>query len=443
MNWFPVVWYPCVTGIGYLLYKYYVFHHAYLSLWDKNIMNIYGVCTIYVTHEILVRIKKCFKSDEKVESTKNEDVSCIIACHKAGRTIENILPNLVKVFEDINIYIADNGKEPDQETKRVCYEYGVNYRYYDVPNKTNALIQTAVYIDETNPTKYVVLIDDDTILDETFVLRKDLLEQALVAGYCCNITIHNPKNFWEKVIDFEYRSISYTNSLKPCIPFVHGIICVYHLRRMITIYSKLPTLEGGLPFGEDSFAGIDFRMAGYKLLHDDQNTVQTYCPRQLFSCRGRSQGFGASSIFKQRALRWYLSWLRRVPHELALMLCYDTGTWIGNIGYRFGMVWYFFIMVVASSWVLFAVHVFITKTWVQFGILHGVLFGVNALTAYIRYSGFNEHLRKGVPWYTPCFVPFMNIVVCLLMTISFFMAILYYIPLVRIDYKKSYNKFQK
>jgi hypothetical protein len=443
MNWFPFVWFPSVAGLGYLVYKYYILSAHHLSIWDNSLLNIYGVCSIYITHEILVRLKRvCCYAPSSIE-TVDDDVCCIVACHKAGLSLHNILPNLIKVFGAGNVYIADNGKTPDINTKQVCLDHDVNYRFYDIPNKTNALIQTAIHIEDTRECQYVVLLDDDTHIPETFFVRKDLLEQPLVAGYCCNITIHHPKNFWEKVIDFEYRSISYSNSMKSTIPFIHGIICVYHLRRMISIYSKLCTLPHGLPFGEDSFAGIDFRMAGYRLLHDDQNTVQTFCPQQLFSFGTRLQGFGASSIFKQRALRWYLSWIRRVPQELALMLCYDTGSWLSNITYRFQMVWYFFIMVIASSWLLFAIHVFLTHTWSQFGILHGILFCVNTLTAFIRYSGFNTHLKMGVSWYVPFFVPIMNIVVCCLMTFSFFMAILYYIPFVRIDYKKTYNLFQK
>lgn len=443
MNFFPLLWYSALGGLGYFIYTRYISTSYLVNIWPYPLLNIYGVCSIYVIHELLVRIKQCVRVQDKPESVDTYDVCCIVPCHKTGLSLQKILPNLVHVFGRHNVYIADNGREPDVDTHQVCSNYGVHYRHYNIPNKTYALVQTAIHIEDTTNCKYVVLLDDDTMIDQCFYVRQDLLEQPLVAGYCCNITIDTPKNFWEKVIDFEYRTISYSNSLKPCIHFCHGIICVYHLRRMISIYSKLCTLPHGLPFGEDSFAGIDFRLGGYRLLHDDMNTIKTYCPSRFFSFGRRLQGFGASSIFKQRVLRWYLSWIRRVPQELALMLSYDTGTWCGNINYRLQLIWYFFIMVVGSSWVFFAIHVYLTKTYFEFGILHAVLYIVNCISAFIRFSGFNPQLRHGVSWYVPFLVPIMNVVVCLMLTTSFFITLLYYIPFVRINYQKTYSLFQK
>jgi hypothetical protein len=252
-----------------------------------------------------------------IEKTIN--VSCIIPCHKTGESLINNLPNICKIFNNNYVYIADNGIVEDEYVKEICKIYDVNYLFYPIPNKTYALLETAIYIEKFNKTKYVVLLDDDTYLDTDFYIREDLLKKPMVAGYCCNIVINKPNNLLEQLIDFEYRSISYTNSLKSSLQFCHGIIAVYHLRKMITIYSKLCTLPGGLPFGEDSFVGIDFRLAGYKLLHDDLNIAKTYCPDKIISCTSRDQGFGASSLFKQRVLRWYLTWKRTVPQEIALL----------------------------------------------------------------------------------------------------------------------------
>lgn len=372
-----------------------------------------------------------------IEKTIN--VSCIIPCHKTGESLINNLPNICKIFNNNYVYIADNGIVEDEYVKEICKIYDVNYLFYPIPNKTYALLETAIYIEKFNKTKYVVLLDDDTYLDTDFYIREDLLKKPMVAGYCCNIIIDKPNNLLEQLIDFEYRSISYTNSLKSSLQFCHGIIAVYHLRKMITIYSKLCTLPGGLPFGEDSFAGIDFRLAGYKLLHDDLNIAKTYCPDKIISCTSRDQGFGASSLFKQRVLRWYLSWIRRVPQEIALLLYYDTGTLIGNISYRLDILWYFIISIIASSWLILVIKVLITNTWLNFGILHGILYIVNMLSAFVRYFAFGDILKKEINWYIPLFVPIMNIIVCIMMTLSFIITIFYYVPFVQIDYNKTYN----
>lgn len=437
---FIFLWYIFILSFFYVTYNYYILNptHFFPKLINYPLVKIYSVCLIYVFHEISNRIRKFFKSKPIIE--KSIDVACIIPCHNAGKTLEINLPNICKAFSSFNVYIADNGIEQDELAKEIAEKYNANYVYYSIPNKTYALLQTAIQIERTTDTKYIVLIDDDTYLEPDFYIREDILKQPLVAGYCSNIIIDNPQNILEKLVDFEYRSISYTNSLKTSIQFCHGIICVFHLRKMITIYSKLCTLPGGLPFGEDSFAGIDFRLAGYKLLHDDQNCVRTYCPNKLITCYNkRNQGFGASSLFKQRVLRWYLSWLRRIPAEVSLFLFYDTGTWIGNISYRLDIVWYFFIALVASSWLFFAIRVFMSNTWEHFGILHGILYFVNLITAYIRFSGFNKTPEQSVKWYVPFFVPFMNIIVCFMMTLSFMIAILYYIPFRRINYAETYK----
>jgi hypothetical protein len=381
---------------------------------------------------------------EDVEIGKtNDGACCIIPCHKSGESLQQILPTILASFPPRCVYVADNGDERDDATIAACQEHGVNYMFYNMPNKTYALTETAKWIEANErDIQYAVLIDDDTELCSPFRVRKDLLDQPLVAGYSCNIGIYKPASFWEYLVDFEYKTISYHNASKPCIQFCHGIIAVYHLRKMVTIFSKLPTLPGGLPFGEDSFAGIDFRLAGYKLLQDDQNIVYTFCPNRLFNnpCqqKTRVQGFGASSLFKQRVLRWYLSWPRRIFQEIALFFIYDCGSWSENVQYRLFILWYFFIVIVSSSWLLFALHIGFQHTWRQNMILHGCLFATNVVGACVRYSGFRSEMKTGVRWFVPLLVPLMNITVCCFMSMSLVYSLLYYIPFNRIEYKKTF-----
>jgi hypothetical protein len=359
-----------------------------------------------------------------------------------------MLPSVLASFPADKIWIAENGFR-DGKTEVLCAESGVNYRFSSIGNKTHALFLVAKEIDETfgREAENVVLLDDDTILPEGFFVRHDLLAKPLVAGYCVAIAIAKrpPLNLWEHLIDFEYRSISYRNGTKgtsSTISFVHGICAVYRLRRMLMIFSKLCTLPHGLPFGEDAFAGIDFRTAGYRLAQDNYNMVHTFCPRQLFAvCSAqRLQGFGASSIWKQRVQRWYLSWIRRIPAEIALALYYDVGSWWGNIRYRLELVWYLCLMIISSFWVLFIIYVAVNDaSWTLLGLLHGALSGTSMLTAVIRYAGFGPLLRSGV---NPCvFIiwPFMNMTVCVLMFCSLVMSVLWYVPCKRVEYNKCYQ----
>jgi hypothetical protein len=448
---FPSVWFPCLGALSWLLYSHYIQKHPYVHATEQQWLNIYGVCFIYLGVEAGSRLKRLYydmcsgrtNDDDGWTISSNDDVCCIIPCHKSGDSLRTILPTILESFSTGNVYVADNGNERDVETIEVCQDYGVHYVFYDIPNKTYALLETAKVIEkERQDIQYTVLIDDDTHVEPPFKIRKDILAKPLVAGYSSNIGIHSPSSFWEYLVDFEYKSISYHNASKPCIQFCHGIIAVYHLRKMITIYSKLCTLPGGLPFGEDSFAGIDFRLAGYRLMQDEQNMVHTFCPKTLFNwpCqRGlREQGFGASSLFKQRVLRWYLSWPRRVLQELSLFFIYDCGSWWENFQYRLFILWYFFIVIVSSSWFFFAAHIAVQHTWKENLYLHGFLFATNVGGAYIRMSGFHPNMRKDVRWFVPLLIPLMNITVCCFMSMSLCISLFYYIPFNRVNYDLTY-----
>ena len=468
---FACLWYiGLLSVIGQSLYSHIqTGHNTYgrsslLESWIQqhppSYTSILMLCGLYLFAEVSQRLckpKESLPNDNttihKEKSTRNSHV--IIAAHKSGDSLGKSLPTILRSFPMANIWVAENGNDErdDGDTRNVCIEYGVQYRYYPIANKTNALLKTAIEIRDRHPScEYVVLLDDDTEFVDTFYIRRDLFEDRMTMGYCCGITINKSEkyNLWEHLIDYEYRTISYRNELKSVrstIMFCHGIVCVYDIDKMIEIYSKNACLPHGLPFGEDSWAGLDARMAGYKLKQDNQNIVRTYCPKQLFSwCSGihRVQGFGASSIFKQRALRWYLSWPRRIPGEIALLLTYDTGSWFGNISYRFDIAWYFLITILSCSWLFYLLKIsFTTQAWELYGILHGGLFGTTLLCSIIRYSGFPVSLREGVRWSTIVLAPIMNIITCFLMGTSFVISILYYIPLVRSDYKKLYMNTQR
>ena len=171
------------------------------------------------------------------------------------------------------------------------------------------------------------------MLDDSFFIRHDLLSLPKVGGYCVGIGVDRspPFNLWEVAIDFEYRSISYAYGARAASSssrFCHGIAAVYNLRLMLEIYQSNWALPGGLPFGEDGIAGLKFRLAGYRLLQDNENLALTYYPRQVFPplcSTGRVQGYGANCLWKQRACRWYMNWPRRLPEELLLAVSYNAG----------------------------------------------------------------------------------------------------------------------
>lgn len=461
MNAFPFIWYALLAGGAYVTYEYYILSDGYWRavLAEKHrhtLIDAFVTCFLYLNVEViqfaLSRVPRKEPSPIPYPQQRrcNEGVHVIIAAHKAFESLKNILPSVLDAFPAEAIWVADNGTRQDTGTQALCQELGVQYRFYPVPNKTFALYKTAEEIYDTHHdhVKALVLLDDDTRLPEGFFVRHDLLEQPLVAGYCVGIGVEKtaPYNLLEHLIDFEYRTISYRNENRArwgTIHFLHGICAVYNPKRMLMIYSKLCTLPEGLPFGEDSFAGVDCRLAGYRLLQDGQNVVYTFCPRRVFPpiCAGglREQGFGASSLWKQRALRWYLSWPRRLPSEIALGLFYDTGTWAGNVFYRLDLLWYLFIICVAAFWPVYLVHIGANhQSWKMFGYLHACLYGTSVITAALRYSAFSPRLKEGVNKSTLLFVPLLNMTVCVFMACSLFISVFHYIPFRRIKYHKCY-----
>lgn len=460
MKPFPLLWYTLLSGSGYLLYRYYMMaERLFLKHQEGHHSPATAVlvtCLLYIAVEMMqyVIAKTCVQTPaiRYTQEAANENAYVIIAAHKAAESLRTTLPTVLESFRGSHIWVADNGLQPDEDTRQLCQALGVQYRFYNQPNKTWALYQTAKHILAVvgdDNAQALVLLDDDTELPPDFFVRLDLLHKPLVAGYCVGIAVKRtpPYNVWEHLVDFEYRTISYRNGGKASLStlhFLHGICAVYNPTRMLMIFSKLCTLPHGLPFGEDSFAGLDCRLAGYRLLQDNMNVVTTYCPRRLFPPlfpqKLREQGFGASSLWKQRAMRWYLSWPRRIPAELALALFYDAGSWAGNLAYRVDLAWYLLLVVVSSAWPFYVVYLAIHRQpWTEFAVLHAGLSATAVGTALLRYLAFPAKLKEGVQPRTILMKPLMNLVVCGLMACSFVLSLLWYIPFRRIDYKRCYQ----
>lgn len=253
------------------------------------------------------------------------------------------------------------------------------------------------------------------------MLRQDTKKTPLL--------IHGTR-FFIQAIDFEYRAISHAFGARATcstLPFCHGICAVYKLDLMIEMYSKNWSLPGGLPFGEDGYAGIDYRMAGYNLLQDNANVVLTYCPRRFFPpvfSRGRVQGYGASSLWKQRACRWFLSWPRQLPAEFWLFLTYRAGTWYGNVQYRIYAIWWFFLNCVSVAWVPYMFFVWLKhESWFLVLLLKGMLTVTGILVSVIRIIAFPSKLRRGTHFLSPLCSPILGMANSILRFFGFVFAL--------------------
>ena len=447
-------------------YIWYLFIISCIILYITNIDQIYSLIDIellsfvkiiwnlpvYFLYEIIFFSLIIFDNKKERKHNINKvqtfnNLAIIIPVHKPSDGFYDTLFQNFQIFEN-NIWVAenDNNIERNYDLQQYCQSYGINYRHYPIANKANSILETVREIKQKHSyIKNILLLDDDTILQNDFFIREDLLKDKTVAGYCCSIGVNKNEKFnlWEHLIDFEYRAISIRNRSRnyQTLKFLHGIVCIYKIDALLDIYKWNCCLPGGLPFGEDAFAGLQARMIGYKMKHDSYNTVLTYCPNKLLNFGiQRTQGYGASSIFKQRVLRWYLSWPRRFFHEVSLFLFYDTGSWLGNILYRIDSIWYLYILYIAISWLVFSGFIFSQKNFLNFIYIHVCFYIINIISSYSRIFLMNSKEKENIKWFIPLLYPFFLILVLFLYSFSFIYSISYFIPFVRIDYNKVYSK---
>lgn len=453
MNYFALWWYPMVLGLLFMyVWNFEKIEVAYMDIIENKYFRMFWNFPLYLGMEFLfimiIFFDSCKNTKPKIEANKDtlENVHVIVPVHKADDTIKDNVKHLVDLFEQ-NIWIAENDGTDHENMvlKEMCDTFRLRYVHYPLANKTNALYRTACLVQQTHPeVQYIILLDDDTVLPKNFFLRHDLLADPTTAGYCCCIGINKTKpfNIFEHWVDFEYRTISFRNRARnyQTLKFLHGIICVYKLKEFLEIFRFNYCQPHGLPFGEDAFAGVTTRMIGYQMKQDNFNTVLTYCPRTLFSfCSNRFQGYGASSLFKQRALRWYLSWPRRIPNEIALFLCYDCGSWVGNILYRIDCLWYLFVLYVSIIWIHSLQKLtFGGMSLFSFSILRMGFMLISLLSCYLRFFIMNKQERENVSWIVLLTFPVFLLLILFLYGASFVVSIFYYIPLFRVNYKKCF-----
>lgn len=462
MNIFGTFWYGGLIALVYLAIENYndIFDGFDISFLMKYyLLRLFWILPFYLVSEIVFTIlitnerkndRKFIPENEFEQKETLKNTHLIIPCHKVNEN--NIIKHVtqLKRLFDGNIWIADNDSKDEKNASfhERCEQINVNYLYYNQPNKTNAMYETVKYIKKNVPdAKNVILLDDDTELPNTFFLRKDLLEDDTVAGYCCNIQVEKNEqeyNYWENWIDFEYKTISYRNSSRNLhsLRFLHGIISVYKIDCMLEIFKWNPCNVNGLPFGEDAYAGIQARSIGYKLKQDHLNTVMTFSPNCLFNFTNkRNQGYGSTSLFKQRAMRWYLSWPRRILQELGLCLFYNVGTWYGNLLYRLDFVMYVFLLGVSVGWIYYLIYLIVFhQTLLPFLYLHLGFFGVTILMCYFRYFSMRPDEREKTHHKTLLTFPIFLLTLLYLYCSSFLLSVFYYIPMVRLDYKKCIAK---
>jgi glycosyltransferase involved in cell wall biosynthesis len=446
---FQILWFTSLGAIAYGLWlcqawQWYLTRELFGY---PTHLEISVLCGLYLVWDLLsVVLHLCMKRDQPTHDqifgnryTTQNDTICIIPCHKAATTIHKTIEAALLSFPPTRIVISDNANtlQPPDHTKEVADAYQVKYLYTPKGNKTTAMLQA--YLHMGRGARYVVLLDDDTILPENFAVRADLFrDNPRMGGHSCNICVAQEGcnacqrgfNVITRLVDFEYLSFCWQANVCSYYAtqrFAQGIIAVYTALCFETVYSQLRMLDGE-PFSDDASAGIVARRCGFVLGQDQTTLVQTFAPGTIL-CGSRSQGFGASSLFRQRARRCNLSWLRRAHLETALLLHYDTGSVWGNIYYRLCHIHQSFLQCASLLWPAFLVKISLTPGigWVGWGRLHGAIFSTGAISASVR----NLFFPHKVAWWVPLLSPCLSGLNSIFYLWAFFETLMWYIPFKR------------
>jgi len=262
----------------------------------------------------------------------------LVPCHKSEqevvRTLKSILANQIPPE---NIIVVDNANSPTapDNTDEVVRELNPRIKYIYITKGLKSLALLVGLHQLPDHVKYVVHIDDDTIIPQILASTYSLFKESETVGISLGITAF-PGNLLQRLVDFEFKVISvwrYFRSIYSTVWFTHGIIGIWRRKHIKELFEEHPYL----PFGEDGWNGCITLFKGKQIRQDIRSNIQTFAPpilNKMCSSYTREQGYGACTIWKQRAHRWFVNAPRRVLWRLLLLLTYDCGSITSNIIFR-------------------------------------------------------------------------------------------------------------
>ena len=322
----------------------------------------------------------CFYGDDDEEDEGNDPkflrrCGVVIPCHKSMGEIGEVVEAVLRYFEPEHIVVVDNASspEPPDATWRVLRDVDPRIQYLYVPEgfKTRALLHGTLLLPPE--VSYVLHLDDDTVLSDTMIFdEKHFLNDPQVSGITFGIRMRGP-SLVARCVDWEFVLFSIQRTFRADMAtafFCHGIIGLWRRDRWLRLLMHHPAM----PYGEDAWIGTDCLTKHERIAAELRCWCYTYAPDRLLnlawwpSCvvfpkkrsqkknrrrtsdpdlevqlvpkndKARQQGYGASSIFRQRAKRWYTNAPRRLSMRLSQLVHYKTSTWSRAIWFRIFML---------------------------------------------------------------------------------------------------------
>ena len=256
--------------IVYIFYAAITFLIVYTGvarfLWSETIKNLEPVVIFVMFFEcgilwiamfaLRFDLSRIYNAD--VESVSDEPVAVLVCCHNSEDVIRGTLTALIAHVAPHAIWVCDNGNtdKPLDGTPHIAKEFGVNYMWGAVGNKTVAQWRGLTAARATGY-ELVALMDDDMTLPETFVWDTcGITERGADAlAYCIAGTNRNgtQPTWFIRQQDIEYKicdTIKAWQSECSSVQFPHGALSLW----------KASVLEMVLLDHDCIFYGDDIKM---------------------------------------------------------------------------------------------------------------------------------------------------------------------------------------
>ena len=223
------------------------------------------------------------EDEDLVVPTKKNDpkflrqCGVVIPCHKSAKEIGAVLHAVLRYFQAEHVIVVDNANspEPPDETWEVVRDVapGIRYIYVAEGLKTRALVHGTLLFPPA--VKYVLHLDDDTILSEAMIFDERHFDDPQVSGVTFGIRMLGD-SVVATCVDWEFVQFSIQRTFRADFAtafFCHGIIGLWRRDRWLRILSTHPSM----PYGEDAWIGTDTLTCDERIAAELRCWCRTQC----------------------------------------------------------------------------------------------------------------------------------------------------------------------
>jgi hypothetical protein len=285
----------------------------------------------------------CAPLPDKPTDWKNDPdflsrIGSVIPCHMSGDEIENTVRSIMRYIPAENIVVVDNANkmQPPDNTRKVVANIHPDIQYVFVPIGLKTLAIWTGMQHLPSHVEYLMHVDDDTELPNDMVFDESHFKDPTVSEVAYAIQVRQGNLLQNSIgacFQINTQAGVFNNATSGTILWAAGIIGL--VRRHV--FSTVLRDHLFLPFGEDCYHGFLQLMNGYRIVREARSAVVTFAPPVFSTVCGassREQGYGAATLWKQRALRWMVTRLRRGPWMLMLLFTYQGGSLWRNVWFR-------------------------------------------------------------------------------------------------------------